>query len=190
MPLVKYFFIIQILFLYSCGHSKEKSYEDKVKSIVEKIRQDRIILPDTMNILQGKKSILFQQFYSRDTVFKIVTNIRGDCYKCIAEIESWQNEFINHVDTSYVKFYFYVTTIDYFNFLNNLYPAFALNYPIIIDHNDTYLTSNNLIDLNEEFHTFLLDKSNNVVLIGNPLHYSDLKQFYFEEINSACHSFK
>ena len=54
-------------------------------------------------------------------------------------------------------------------------------YPVIFDTNNEFQKSNNLAQ-NNIFHTMLLNKSNKVILIGNPINNTKLKELYIEQV--------
>ena len=57
------------------------------------------------------------------------------------------------------------------------------DYPVFIDHNATFAKQNKL-PKNRRLHTFLLDKNNNVVLIGSPLYNPSLWTLYQRTIQT------
>ncbi|MDR0538016.1 MAG: hypothetical protein LBH04_08270 [Tannerellaceae bacterium] len=79
--------------------------------------------------------------------------------------------------------------ISYLFFLNSkdtetIYYAFRVSYfdhPICIDTNDE-LNKLNHFPLEESFHTFLLDKENKVIALGNPVLGDGIKNLYLNRI--------
>ena len=45
----------------------------------------------------------------------------------------------------------------------------SLDYPVILDSNAYFISANPSIPTDSRYHTFLLDRNNRVVLVGNPL---------------------
>lgn len=60
--------------------------------------------------------------------------------------------------------------------------AAQLDYPVFIDSEALFLKRNPGIPSGEIFHTFLLDRQNRVVLVGNPVGNEQLWELYKKEI--------
>ena len=56
--------------------------------------------------------------------------------------------------------------------------ANRINYPVFIDKHATFVNLNREIPKNRRLHIFLVDKNNNVVLVGNPLYNPTLWELY------------
>ena len=62
------------------------------------------------------------------------------------------------------------------------YPKEIHNYPLILDFTNQYLKENDLTKWSR-YKTFLLDKNNKVLLVGNPTYNKKLMKLYKQEIN-------
>jgi hypothetical protein len=56
------------------------------------------------------------------------------------------------------------------------------DYPIFIDPNATFVKQNPKLPKNRQLHSFLLDRNNRVVMVGNPLHNPVLWELYKKTI--------
>jgi len=66
--------------------------------------------------------------------------------------------------------------------------ADRFNYPIFVDQNATFVKQNPNLPKNRQLHSFLLDKNNRVVLVGNPLHNPTLWQLYKKTIQQMINN--
>jgi len=136
-------------------------------------------LRDEMTVYYGKELIL--PLHKSSNKLKISTYIKGDCSKCIDELIEWKKWIA--IDNSNVDFYFYFYAFDE-DIMNEIDTAIVkLNYPIIYDEHKSYLTKNGLNEKDKVFQTFLLDRNNHILLIGNPIGNPKLSKLYHREIN-------
>jgi len=56
------------------------------------------------------------------------------------------------------------------------------DYPVFTDRNSIFYEQNPIIPKNQQLHSFLLDRNNRVVLVGNPLHNHTLWALYRKTI--------
>jgi hypothetical protein len=168
-----FFFISIVTIGYNCNKSTNAKYEN----IVKNWNGRQIILPELKTN--------YGNIVSNDR-FKLVTRINGDCYPCLVQLKNW-SAFVNDVSKEHkVSFYIYVYISDtiIYNDLNR--KELHLNYPVLFDQNDQFRKLNNL-HKNEIFHTMLLDHSNNVILIGNPINNIKLRELYVQTIKTYKH---
>ncbi|MEE4114896.1 MAG: hypothetical protein V2I37_01940 [Marinilabiliaceae bacterium] len=154
----------RILFLVICSHillvvacnSNTKSEENDIEN---KWYGKQIILPNQKE--NALKSI------NQDGL-KIVTRINGHCYSCLLQLKEWQRLIEDVSLKGTISYYIYVVVPDsiYFNNVNSLKIRF--NYPIIYDPNDEFRKHNDLEE-DSNLHTMLLDSTNRVLGIGNPI---------------------
>lgn len=62
--------------------------------------------------------------------------------------------------------------------------GYDVSFPVIIDENGDMPRLNPDIPEDKRFHSFLLDKDNNVVLVGNPLGNEKLWELYKEQVRT------
>lgn len=163
-----------------------KNSKYRIKNEVDKLYGKKMILPDTLKVVDKNQIGLFIDYFS-DSIFqvKVVTRINGDCSLCVKDLGRWQREVIKQKDIAKVKFYFFLSVQDYPYFKVNTYPSIEMDYPQIIDRTNKFVSINKLEDTDDNFRTFILNSSNEVVFIGIPLLAEDLKDQFFEEINKA-----
>lgn len=57
-----------------------------------------------------------------------------------------------------------------------------LKHPMILDEDNVFAAKNKHIPQDERLHTFLIDKNNNVVVVGNPINNETLYKLYIKAI--------
>ena len=86
------------------------------------------------------------------------------------------------VVSSNFSFLFYVNTSDY-TILDQNARMNDFTYPIILDK-ENKINEMNHFPSHPTFHTFLLDENDKVILAGNPIDNSDLKELCKQQITN------
>lgn len=165
-------FSLVLLLFISCTDLKQK----EITSLLQKWDQREIFFPKNMtfNIL-GKDTI----FSPLDTDFKIVSFVDSTgCTNCKLRLNEWR-QFISYVDSFYPhknKVFFFIHPKDTKE-IEYLLMRNKFDYPICIDIDNSFNRLNHLPDA-EQFQTFLLDKKNKVIAIGNPIRNTKVKKLY------------
>ena len=145
---------------------------------------------------QGKeilfpREITFTRFVS-DTVdftlpesrYKVLIYVDSiGCTSCKLQLPRWK-EFITIVDSmtrKEVPFLFFFQSNDKKE-IRYLLKRDNFDRPVCLDLSDR-LNRLNHFPKDSRFQTFLLDKDNKVVLMGNPIHNPQIKELYLNEIN-------
>jgi hypothetical protein len=126
----------------------------------------------------------------RDTVnisikhgYKVVMYVDSlECLKCRLIPDKW-HDFIHTIDSlnidSVQMLFFIIPKKD--NIINYVLSSLHFSYPVCIDLQDS-LNILNRFPADENFHTFLLDKDNKVLAIGNPVLNPKIKELYLNII--------
>ena len=167
----------------SCKFFKKNNEAKQLKNIYYKLTEKKLKLPDSVFVLdrncnQEKQNIDL----NKGDKLKIITRIDGSCGKCVNNLKRWEEEIIEEMDTSLVKILIFIYTEDISYFTNVICPEIAINYPMLIDTLNLFVINNDLPRFDNRFHSFLLDRNNNIILIGSPLHSRELKTLYLDEI--------
>ena len=128
------------------------------------------------------------EFINKDQVnnlylsgIKIVTYVDGQCHTCTEAFNEWEDLIKMAKNNKELSIYFYVKTNNTKDFKEYYYSESIFDYPIIIDKNDNFIKKNGLQGF-EEPRTFLLNKENKIILVGNPIYGSKLMKLYKEQI--------
>lgn len=160
--------IISIIFI-SCN-----TKEQEARQIVKQWLGKEIILPDSLK--GSQQDSLWRNMLNKD--FKILTFIdTNDCTECRLKLYEWKKH-IQSIDSfhSNHSFIFIVHAKDY-HLIETIKKKNKFNYPIIYDYKNK-IGSINQFPPNPHFQTFLLDRNNKVILIGNPINNTQLWNLY------------
>ena len=133
--------------------------------------------------IQGKDTV---DFSLADADYKVVTYIDSvGCTSCKLQLPRWK-QFMQEVDSTLnrpVPFVFYFHPKD-MKELRYITRRDAFVYPVCFDEMDDF---NQLNQFPGEmtFQTFLLDKDNKVVAMGNPVHNPKVKELYLKVLTGG-----
>lgn len=113
--------------------------------------------------------------------FKIVTCIDARCSTCLNELGLW-NEYIEDNQDFNVDYLFFLK-IDDFKKVEYFLKHIDFKYPVIIDENNTFFNQNSL-PKDKTLHTFLIDRTNNILLVGNPAKIPSLNKLFRNFLNN------
>lgn len=159
--------------LASCQESKEEA----MFRLVNEWNGKEIIFPSHSTFtVQGKDTV---DFSFADADYKVLTYIDSvGCASCKLQLPRWK-EWVHVVDSltgGKVPFIFYFHPKD-MKELRYLTRRDGFSYPVCFDEKDE-LNRLNRFPTEMTFQTFLLDRDNRVVAIGNPVHNPKVKDLY------------
>ncbi|WP_348768443.1 DUF1573 domain-containing protein [uncultured Bacteroides sp.] len=168
---MKCFYFLFVLFVFSsCQHQNDR----KILELLKKWEGREILFLDLDVIDSVVKDVNWD--------YKIVTYIdSAECFSCKLNLRDWMGmkQQVDSVDKK-VAFLFFLQTrrtedLDY----KMKWDAF--NLPIVFDVQNLFCQLNHFPE-DEKFRTFLLDKDNKVLAIGNPIHNPKVKELYLKII--------
>lgn len=167
---VLYFFIF--CGLISC-HNKNK---EKVENIIKEWIGKEITYPNSIFTIKGKDTV----FVNPDKyTFKILCYVNKEgCTSCKLKLREW-DKYIKDMKKEYHKnigFFFYYSPNNTKEITYHLIKE-DFNYPVCIDIKDSINIINKL-PVNSQFQTFLLDKNNKIIAIGNPILSSKVQEMF------------
>ena len=164
-------------FIVSCAESDKERLSRLVK---EWERKEVLFPPHSTFTIQGKDTVNFK---FKDADYKVVTYIDSvGCTSCKLQLHRWK-EMVAEVDSltdGRVPFLFYFHPKD-MKELRYLTRRDNFTYPVCLDERDE-LNRLNQFPSDMTFQTFLLDKENKVVAIGNPILNPRVKELYLKLI--------
>lgn len=170
-----------IYLVLSCTLSHEKKRMKEMKKVVNEWYGKQIILPDSLTKL--KESVLYpvETNTLKTNNLKILTIVSGECSSCIETLSKWEL-FIDSINTfSKVQLIVIVETTDISHFLSNYLSFIPDNIQLYFDVSLNLLLNNKLPN-DWTLRTFLLDKSNSILLIGNPIYNRQIYNLYLNRI--------
>lgn len=174
-----YIFIIFLftLMFFSCSNNQR----DSILSVFKEWEQREIKFPSNSVFTKLACDTVKMDIQSE---FKILTYIDSvGCTSCKLQMPLWK-EFIFETDSNpnnNVVFVFYICPKDKKGF-EYILKRDRFDYPVCIDELDS-LNILNQFSSDSRFHTFLLDKNNKVLAIGNPMHNPKIKELYLKIIS-------
>ena len=177
--MTKWFILsIYILLLYSCQYNKDQSHE----SIIQKWQGKEIKFPTQKPIFVNQKGDTIP-LLDQETSYKVLLYINsldeiiGKC-----QLSKWE-EFIYTADSisrEDISFYFIVAPNNLELIKQNL-KCENFTYPVYYDLNDDFNKANNF-PKEIDYHTFLLNKDNKVIAIGDPINYHSVREQYLNKL--------
>jgi len=174
--MMKYITLIMCVWLLaSCQESKEEA----MLRLVGEWNGKEIKFPSHSTFtVQGKDTV---EFTFSDADYKVLTYIDSvGCASCKLQLPRWK-EWVYEVDSltgGQVPFLFYFHPKD-MKELRYLTRRDSFSYPVCFDEKDE-LNQLNRFPSDMTFQTFLLDRNNRVVAIGNPIHNPKVKDLYLD----------
>ena len=178
MPVLKWILGLCVcLFFASCSESEK----ERLGRLVKEWEGKEILFPAHSTFtIQGKDTV---DFDFKDAEYKIVTYVDSiGCTSCKLQLHRWK-ELMIEVDSltgGCVPFVFYFHPKD-IKELRNLIRREAFTYPVCFDEMDEFNRMNTFPN-EMMFQSFLLDKRNRVLALGNPVQNPKVKEFYLNLI--------
>lgn len=175
-PIYLIFGLVSLLFVGGC---QPKRNIDTVTEVVNTWRGKEILMPENaVFTIQGKDTVPYSV---ADKPYKILcyTDSAG-CTSCKLKIDEWK-KFMAVLDSSLpdqVGFLFFFHPRRIKDVTAELYAA-RFPLPVCIDREDR-LNRLNQFPNRFEYQTFLLDRDNKVIAIGNPVNNSAVKELYLD----------
>ena len=178
------FLTVLVFLLSSCIESKKK---DTVREIIEEWTNKEILLPQNATFHLIDKSM--SQIDTLSYQYKVFVYYNSfDCVSCNLKFTEW-TQFASEIDSispSSVMFQF-VFHPRRLNELKLLLKRENFNFPFYLDENGDFEKLNHFPkDLT--FRTFLLNKNNQIIAIGNPVRNPRVKELYLRIIKGEAPS--
>ena len=166
------------LVIFSCKGN------DGIKEDIRILHSKNIIIYDNVTIIVGGKDTLMSDHM--DSEFKLVVYTDStECNSCeIQKMYAW-NSLLRYAERfdSRLKYYFIFSPKRNDEYSVRLALRNALfDYPVILDSKGEFAKLNPHLPKNKALHTFLLDKENNVILVGSPLNNPEIEKLFKETV--------
>lgn len=172
--------ILSILALTSCKESRK----DEIARLVKEWDRKEIRFPEhPVFTIQGKDTV---DFSFRDADYKVVSYVDSiGCISCKLQLTNW-TAFIQEVDSltnGTIPFVLCLHTADVKE-MKRIVRKDNFKYPVFLDEMGTFYALNHF-PKDMTFQTFLLDKDNKVVAMGNPILNPYVKELYLEKLTGV-----
>lgn len=178
-------FFISVLFLLVCFMSCHNIKKENILQMADNWTGKIMIFPESMTYtVQGEKIPNDSMFNTEYTIVSYVDTI--GCLSCKLHLDKWKIiiQEMNGITPSLVSpiLIFHVNDMKEATYMLDRY---EFNYPICIDTLDIFNKVNHLPSI-PSFQTFLLDKDNKIVAIGNPVYNPKIKELYMNIIQGKA----
>lgn len=170
--------LVIIAFLFFSCADKSKT---NISSLLAQWENKQVLFPSNATFtLQGKDTVAYQMLNDGYKILNYVDSL--GCMSCKLHLEDWLGLMKELDSISMNKFqslFFFVPKKG-----TEIYQTLRVahfDYPVCIDEQDS-LNILNHFPSDPRFQTFLLDKNNRVVAIGNPVHNPKVKELYMKII--------
>ena len=175
---------IYLLFFLCLLCSCKESAKEKIARLVREWDGKEISFPShSVFTIQGKDTV---DFSFADAEYKIITYIDSvGCTSCKLQLPRWK-EFMHEVDSlaqGKVPFVFYFHPKDVKE-LRYITRRDAFTYPVCLDEKDDFNALNRFPG-EMTFQSFLLNRENKVIAIGNPVHNPKVKELYLKVLTGG-----
>lgn len=176
-------YLILLILIASLSCSKQKS-DTELLQIVKEWYGKEIKFPDRpVFTLYGKDTV---DYSIPQSTYKVLVYVDSTgCVDCKLQLQKWQEliEYTNSISNGEIPFLFFFYPKDYKE-LCQIFKRDLFDMPVYIDFKGELNKLNNF-PLLPQFHTLLLDKDNKVVVIGNPVHSTDIRSLYIKKISET-----
>lgn len=147
----------------------------------------RMVFSEELKLLKNNNIYSLDCFIkSSKNKNKIISIIDASCSRCIlGQLNKIDSLFAGILKEDYnaeLVFILNVDDRDFKSFMVALYPLITSNAPILCDNKFRFETSNNIFTSDLSKRTFLVNKKNEIILVGNPLYSTDLLIEYKNKI--------
>lgn len=179
--------IILISFICLSFSSCKESKEERIARLVGEWTGREVIFPSRLVFtIKGRDTIDFDY---RQADYKIVTYVDSiGCTGCKLQLPLWA-DFVTEVNsitqgTVPFVFCFHPRSLKEMRYFLQLE---GFEYPVFLDVKDEFNRLNQFPN-DMTFQTFLLDKDNKIISIGNPIHNPKVKALYIKQISGQITS--
>ena len=174
------FLFLSFLMLIACNGNKK----EKIAKLVQEWQGKEIVFPPNPVFTTLSSDTI--DFHVPESKYKVVVYVDSfGCISCKLQLEKWKG-FIAYTDSltnRQVPFLFFFHPKNEKE-LKYIFRRDKFDYPVCIDLDDQ-LNRLNQFPAEMNFQTFLLDKNNKVLVIGNPVHNLAIKDLYINQLTET-----
>lgn len=172
----RFYLIFGLFIIFTCCKQ-----EQQTDSIVSKWIDKQIIFPTNVTFYMSGSDTKAEVDLNKK--FKLLTYINTEgCVACKLKMHLWTDliEKFSKSSQDSIAFIFVLNSNNYKE-INHIFKSIHFNYPVIYDTKDEFNRLNKF-PKQLEFQTFLLDRTNKVKVIGNPIFNLAVKDLYLKYI--------
>lgn len=173
-------FIVELLFCSACTHKNER--KKKLEAELRQFKENVIILPDNMLAKNCDKSMLPDTTLLRRSLKMVVYINRYGCTDCklraLLPIYMFSREYKNLKNFGVII----ILNTPNIEATEQILAEMRFRQTVFYDLDSSFERHNPHLPKNEQFHTFLLDEKNKVILVGNPVYNVAIKDLYLQQL--------
>lgn len=166
----------------SCSGINKKLKEDYIT-----LKSAKIIVPNDLRIMVKGKDSIINDFF--DCESKMIVYIDStSCNSChVKSLIDWKvlMKQVSIIDNKFRFYFIFRPKKDEVNSIKITLLSLDFNYPVILDEEGKFRKANPALSTNKLLHTFLLDKNNHVILIGDPIGNLEINKLFLTLIGST-----
>ena len=163
----------------------------RIKKELKEFTGQQIVLPDSLRSTVNGRDTTLTDFMGAETKL-VVFYDSVVCSSCrINRMYEWKEVIATSIGLKHkfnAIFIFSPKRGTESQLITSLKAA-QLDYPVFLDSGGLFLKRNPRIPSGEMYHTFLLDRQNRVVLVGNPIGNERLWELYKKEIKNIISAY-
>ncbi len=170
--------LLLLVFILSC---KDKDSRKEIARLVTEWKGKEITFPSDIIFTRYMTDTVDYQLPESDYKILVYVDSIG-CTSCKLQLHKWK-ELMEHTDSitgGTIPFLFFFHSKDYKETIY-LLKRDKFDIPVCIDKEDK-LNKLNKFPSDMTFQTFLLDKDNKVVVLGNPVHNLAVRDLYLKQV--------
>lgn len=167
---------INILSMSSCKYIERQ----KLYYTIKYWQKQKLIIPDNIETkIQGEKVIAFSPNASTYSILHYIDTL--ECVSCELKLHEWQL-FKKEIDSLNINAHIiFVAWSNQFTELEKLQLINKCDIPCMYDY-ENKVASINHFTRQSDFHTFLLDSLNHVLVVGNPIKNKLIRKLYIQQM--------
>jgi len=161
------------LLLFACSQQRS------IKSIEQIMKQSITVSPTIGAVWKGKDTILSD--FMETPIKLIIWHDSLACTSCeMSKMYEWKyiTAYADSLSQWLSIIFLFTPKKNDLDRVNIALKFGKFDYPIFIDQNSAFVKQNPKLPKNRQLHSFLLDKNNRVVMVGNPLYNPTLWELY------------
>ena len=181
---MKFLFFLICVVYFSMGCTSKNNVVD----IIQQMKSIPVILPDSvLTLYNGRDTNIIEYENTRlKLVLYVDSNTCNTCF--IDKLYLWKDlfKFREEYNEELSLYFLFESSSSALARISVSLREQELNYPVRIDTLFQFSKLNSHIPTSSVYHTFLLDKDNNVLIVGNPMTNKKVEKLFMEVVNKNC----
>lgn len=184
-----FIFIVPLFCILSCSQNKKsKNIQNDTTAYnsngLDSLINKKIFFPNHLTVLKDHQFYPSGDFYSSiKNKFKIVSIFDAECGTCIINLNRMDSIFHRHDMGTGVELIFILNVSDSVYFKKLLSPLLKAKSVVLWDAKDhSFERTNNILLPDNNLRTFMINRENRIILIGNPLFQKGMEQKYWDKL--------